>query len=988
MEGARSKIKLPTTNQPTNRADCHGTQRDKIEDRECMTVAFGVYYFKQLDRSKEGHPTIQTIHTMASRHPQQTAMEHHSTLEDEEAEDDDGDGGRDQSEMYGNNRDIDDDDGESSSNNNTNEYWWKIPAVIRTRLKQLDQETILWGMLVVWKVLFAIVAMMDIMTCWGVISNVMVSTTSTGGGPDGGRPGGRMERVCPAPFPPNNGSSSISSSTSNSEVNISNFSSTLLLRQSTCAAINYVHAAASSSMIHGQHVHILFCTMCLVEMIIRAREARQIALENDAIAKFETTLQNAYSATRIYARQSFAWNAVSVSSPSLLSSPNRNTAPRQQQQQEDDDEEDKDAYRLPTESLRLWIPVGVTCFFWFALLPSNLSEYRWNPTRLTEPLCGTDSSILHIWITTSLMKFIRRMSDTRDQIVDVLWEEYLMPYNFISQPRRFWKRVRAILRVIKLVRFAFPLARMSMKVGDQLYALFRTWRQSHTVETEREKRIRRPSLLWNDLQRVESMAKGLTGLASLPSRLFDFGTTTTSSSDDGSDDSLPTPSPSPMNASSQRQLIEQRQHGRSIKRRLRKLKRELSKSISHFSAADLYDKLQTVRESVVHASSRSLTQNKNSMISKFLSSRDLLLSPRSRFSVVWRITVTNCLLLELSRLAISWNLTKTFRMSIRQIISQLMVHCDRPKDTQKHFRFVTDRVDDIHKALSNAIPLIPRPKEKWLLCVPTSFSARAFLFFGYWLESFIDVVSFVDIFIWFFTGSLDERGVIVPKGFLYRCIIPGTLTQFLDHPTLPGLLPSLLQETRMIAEAVGWGRWFRWVFAICPALAVTIIYPMTGYFFSHFDDFSKESKGDLLMSYAESFGYLPERPISRNFSAIGLDYDDDELSPLRRPKPMLSFSHLSTPPPRPFGRSSAHLARNRPPSLARTTNDKNDEGRFLQRGFNSSVRFDDHVASHTIMERMDSIQSSDDGPAWEDDSTSFDVGLNLSTRDFHPLHEE
>mmetsp|Transcript_15096 Transcript_15096/g.37201 ORF Transcript_15096/g.37201 Transcript_15096/m.37201 type:complete len:942 (-) Transcript_15096:1725-4550(-) len=909
-----------------------------------------------------------------------------------------------QSEFYGDNRNDDENSSNSNSNrssngsSNNNERWWKI-SVIRTRLssdsiilflKQLDQETILWGILVVWKVLFAIVAVMDVMTCWNVISNVMVTTTSTGG-PDGGGAGGRMERVCPAPFPQNNGSSSGSGSgsASGSDGNISNFSSTLLLRQSTCAAINYVHAAASSSMIHGQHMHILFCTMCLVEMIIRAREARQIALQNDAVAKFEATLQGAYSATRMYASQSFAWNAVRASSPSLSSPPNRNTT-LQQEEDDDDEEDDKDAYRLPTESLRLWIPVGVTCFFWFALLPSNLSEYRWNPTALTEPLCGTDSSILHIWVTTSLLTFIRRMSDLQNQIVDVLWEEYLMPYNFISQPRRFWKRVRVILRAIKLVRFAFPLARMSMKVGDQLYALFRTWRQSHTVVTEREKRIRRPSLLWNDLQRVESMAKGLTGLASLPSRLFDFGTTT-SSSDDGSDDNLPTPTPSPMNANSQRQLIEQRHHGRSIKRRLKRLKRELSKTMSHFSAADLYDKLQTVRESVVNASSRSVAQHSNSMVSTFLSSRDLLLSPRSRFSVVWRITVTNCLLLELSRLAISWNLTKTFRMSITQIISQLTVHCDRPKDTQNHFRFITDRVDDIHKAMSNAIPLIPRPQEKWLLCVPTSFSARTFLFFGYWLESFIDVVSFVDIFIWFFTGSLDERGVIVPKGFLYRCIIPGTLTQFLDHPTLPGLLPSLLQEMRMIAEAVGWGRWFRWVFAIFPALLAVIVYPMTAYFFSHFDDLSDESKGDLLMSYAESFGYLPGRPISRNFSAIGLDYDGDDWSPLRRPKPKLSLSHLSTPPPRPFGRSSANPARNRVPSLARTTPDNDDaydEGRFLRRGFNSAVRFDNHVASYTIMERMDSVQSSDDGPAWEDDSTSYDVGLNLSTRDFQPLHEE
>ena len=60
------------------------------------------------------------------------------------------------------------------------------------------------------------------------------------------------------------------------------------------------------------------------------------------------------------------------------------------------------------------------------------------------------------------------------------------------------------------------------------------------------------------------------------------------------------------------------------------------------------------------------------------------------------------------------------------------------------------------------------------------------------METFIDVVSFMDIFFWFFTGELDELGFVVPKHFITRCIIPGTLVQVLDHPTLPDVLPALL----------------------------------------------------------------------------------------------------------------------------------------------------------------------------------------------------
>jgi hypothetical protein len=61
-------------------------------------------------------------------------------------------------------------------------------------------------------------------------------------------------------------------------------------------------------------------------------------------------------------------------------------------------------------------------------------------------------------------------------------------------------------------------------------------------------------------------------------------------------------------------------------------------------------------------------------------------------------------------------------------------------------RFLTDHIDHIHKALATTIPLIPMPQEKWVVCVPTSISARRFLQLGFMMETFIDVV---DIFFWF-----------------------------------------------------------------------------------------------------------------------------------------------------------------------------------------------------------------------------------------------
>ena len=252
---------------------------------------------------------------------------------------------------------------------------------------------------------------------------------------------------------------------------------------------------------------------------------------------------------------------------------------------------------------------------------------------------------------------------------------------------------------------------------------------------------------------------------------------------------------------------------------------------------------------------------------------------RRFFYIVLHCTV-NCgihQLLELTRLSISWYLTKTFHLSITQVISRLFVDCSNiPEETKNLFRFVTDRIDEWHAGLAHAIPLVPFPKDKLvILCVPTSQSSRLFLLAGSAMEVFIDVVSFLDIFFWFFTGDLDgETGLVVPKAFFGRCILPGTLVQILDHPTLPEVLPSLLGRAASTTMSIGWSRVIRWLCALVPALKILVGRPLSAYFFRHFEENTDADSssanggvggavsGDLLMKYAESFGYLPQRKSS------------------------------------------------------------------------------------------------------------------------------
>ncbi|KAL3894731.1 MAG: hypothetical protein SGARI_007652, partial [Bacillariaceae sp.] len=316
-----------------------------------------------------------------------------------------------------------------------------------------------------------------------------------------------------------------------------------------------------------------------------------------------------------------------------------------------------------------------------------------------------------------------------EKIQALRWETLIMPYNVIQQPRRFWKRVRHLLRIIKLVRFAGPFMRLLLKLQDQLRTMYKTRRQTLTIKNEKEKRVRRPSLLWQDLQKLESIAKVQTRLASLPSQLFEMA----------QDRYLP-----PKTAvDTDRLLQQQKKHGRYIKRQLNSLHRELTKSLSSaaFSVSDVYDKIARLTRDV-HSQQQQQTQRQQSTLSSLLNSKDYLISPRSRFSVVWRMTATNCLSMELTRLAISWYLTKTFQLSITQVISRLFIHCRHPKDTQKLLKGITGHIDNWHKALATALPIIPFPQEKWIVCVPTSLSASIFLQLGFMMETFIDVVSF------------------------------------------------------------------------------------------------------------------------------------------------------------------------------------------------------------------------------------------------------
>ena len=81
----------------------------------------------------------------------------------------------------------------------------------------------------------------------------------------------------------------------------------------------------------------------------------------------------------------------------------------------------------------------------------------------------------------------------------------------------------------------------------------------------------------------------------------------------------------------------------------------------------------------------------------------------------------------------------------------------------------------------------------------------------------IAVKASIDIPIWLQIGEYDEYGLLVPKPFFSRYILPGTLVQVLDHPTIFDEVSMAAWKTNHIANVVGYSRFIRWIIILGPA---------------------------------------------------------------------------------------------------------------------------------------------------------------------------
>mmetsp|Transcript_25511 Transcript_25511/g.61348 ORF Transcript_25511/g.61348 Transcript_25511/m.61348 type:complete len:886 (-) Transcript_25511:178-2835(-) len=554
-----------------------------------------------------------------------------------------------------------------------------------------------------------------------------------------------------------------------------------------------------------------FCSLCLVEALVRAVEARMVVLHNRALDDFEKTLLRAAQTSSVRLSMFFLGSAA--------------------------DQDHKKRVSGVTKVLRSWIPPIATIAFWLFILPTNLSDFH-HP-------CGSvnlnDSAVVTQWIDKMSLSMSEVVSAFHSFVESFFWTK-ILPYRIHKQPQRFIQRLQAILRLIRFVRFAGPLFRMGLKLQDQVRAFWKARHQSRIRYLEKQRRIDKPSMLFTDIQHLFQLAKKQTALARIPSFMQ-------------TSPRLNTISSSVMETYNKRRVF-----GKEISKQLSKLQGDYLTfgNDSFTTTSDLYDRVVKISQDIttsIHSEKRKYSNRYVKFLRSLLSSREHLISPRTRFSIAWRMTVTNCLLLEIARLCASWHLSETFTISLSQIVGRLFVNCKEPEQMKNHLAFITDQINGFRQHIFDMFPLFGPPPVDIAVCVPNGPQALLVLHLGRMLEFFVDAVVFMDIFVWFLTGDIDvDTHAIIPKPFFTRCILPGTLVQVLDHPTLPDLLPSLLKSTLVTFATIGYSRCIRWILAVVPALKMLVLDPMAGFFFKHIE----EDEG--LMHYAESVGMLtPER---------------------------------------------------------------------------------------------------------------------------------
>lgn len=180
----------------------------------------------------------------------------------------------------------------------------------------------------------------------------------------------------------------------------------------------------------------IFCALCLVEAVLRSRDARQMALHNRALGELEQQMVGFARRGSLQISRIFG---------------------------EDLSDDSKQKNRLSfidrwmkfNRSCWTWSTAVATFAFWVLILPTESNDFR--------QYCGSsdlhDSAIMTQWLYVVSETITMFSLAFNEYVNSIIWTK-IIPYRIHKQPQRFIKRIKVVLQVIRFARFAGPLLRM------------------------------------------------------------------------------------------------------------------------------------------------------------------------------------------------------------------------------------------------------------------------------------------------------------------------------------------------------------------------------------------------------------------------------------------------------------------------------------------------------------------------------------------------
>ena len=214
--------------------------------------------------------------------------------------------------------------------------------------------------------------------------------------------------------------------------------STLIYYEDNEFSINYtfMDRAWESTITISQLVFIwvgpVFCSLCIIEALVRAVEARKAALDNRALDEFEKSVLKMAQQSSVRLSMFFKGSAADT----------------------EHIKKKRTAVRTVSKVMRSWIPAIATIAFWLFILPTDVADFHHR--------CGSDrlhdSAVVTQWLKKMSISLAAFMNKFHDLLETIFWTK-ILPYR-IHQPKRFIQRLQVILRWIRFLRFAAPLFRM------------------------------------------------------------------------------------------------------------------------------------------------------------------------------------------------------------------------------------------------------------------------------------------------------------------------------------------------------------------------------------------------------------------------------------------------------------------------------------------------------------------------------------------------